>query len=208
LRNDRDLSSNNYILAVGDPIFADANKYLRPLPDADEEAHNVALQFRRRDLITGHEATAENVLEALPEAQIFHFAGHSLTEGREPGLLLASGPTALPVLLGEAQLRPQTMPNLKLAVLSACNTAAFDQGPNDPQNLLRLFFRAGVPHVIASKWPIDSAVSSNLMERFYGRLLAGDRVDLALAAAERGVRSRPETSHPYYWAAFSTFGGG
>ena len=64
----------------------------------------------------------------------------------------------------------------------------------------------GVPQVVASKWPIDSAVSSSLMKKFYRHLLEGEQVDTALKDAERDVRSAPETSHPYYWAAFSTFG--
>jgi CHAT domain-containing protein len=92
-------------------------------------------------------------------------------------------------------------------VLSACDTAVADGGLNDPGSLVRLFLRAGVPQVIASKWSVDSAASSELMENLYARLLDGYSVEVALAQAERVLRSRKETSHPYYWAAFSEFGG-
>ena len=123
------------------------------------------------------------------------------------GLLLASGESDQSVLLGEEQLRPEEMKKLKLAVLSACDSAVADGGLEDPGSLVRLFLRAGVPQVIASKWPVDSAASSQLMENLYGRLLEGDSVEVALAHVERDMRAKAETSHPYYWAAFSEFGG-
>lgn len=208
LRSDREVSANSVILAVGNPLLNGvASSRLRPLPDADKEAQDISAQFHRRNLLTGKAATIGNVLQSLSQAEVFHFAGHSLTQGHEPGLLLASRERDGAVLLGRAQLRPQAMPKLKLAILSACDTAAANEGPNDPASLVLLFLRAGVPQVIASKWPVDSAVSSALMENLYSRLLDGDRVDVALAAAERNMRSKTETSHPYYWAAFSEFGG-
>jgi len=44
------------------------------------------------------------------------------------------------------------------------------------------------------------------MTDFYARLLRGDSPPEALRAAEARIRAHPETSHPYYWAAFSSFG--
>jgi CHAT domain-containing protein len=191
---------------VGNPLLHSADR-LRSLPDADKEARAISLKFSRSHLLTGSEATMTNVLQWLPQAEVFHFAGHTLSQGRAPGLLLASGETDHAALLGEEQLRPQQMTKLKLAVLSACDTAVADGGLNDPGSLVRLFLRAGVPQVIASKWPVDSAASSALMENLYGQMLDGDSVELALAHVERDMRSRRETAHPYYWAAFSEFGG-
>ncbi|MGC2400926.1 MAG: CHAT domain-containing protein [Acidobacteriaceae bacterium] len=208
LRRDREVSTNSFILAVGDPLSnTPAGKRLRPLPDANKEAQDISIQFHHRNLLTGADATIDNVLQSLPQAQVFHFAGHSITQDREPGLLLASRNGDRTVLLGAAQLHPGLMSNLKLAILSACNTATTEQGPDDPASLVLLFLRAGVPNVIASKWPVDSAVSSALMENLYARLLKGDTVDVALRGAEQDIRSKAETSHPYYWAAFSAFGG-
>ena len=194
------------ILAVGNPLLSGADR-LRSLPDADKEARDASLRFSRYHLLTGNEATMTNVLQWLPQAEVFHFAGHTLTQGRRPGLLLASGESDKTALLGEEELRPQQMKKLKLAVLSACDTAVADGGLDDPGSLVRVFLRAGVPQVIASKWPVDSAASSELMENLYARLLDGDSVELALARVERAMRSKIETSHPYYWAAFSEFGG-
>jgi CHAT domain-containing protein/cytochrome c-type biogenesis protein CcmH/NrfG len=207
LRSDRLVSSKSMILAVGNPLL-NASDGLPSLANADREAHDISAKFTRYHLLTGSEATITNVLAWLPQAEVFHFAGHTLAQGRETGLLLASSATGKTALLEPDQMRPQQMKQLKLAVLSACDTAVADGGLNDPGSLVRLFLRAGVPQVIASKWPVDSAASSQLMENLYARLLDGDSVELALASAERQMRSRTETSHPYYWAAFSEFGGG
>jgi CHAT domain-containing protein/cytochrome c-type biogenesis protein CcmH/NrfG len=208
LRKDGEVSKNSSILAVGDPLLNTlADKRLRPLPDADKEAHEISRQFPRRSLLTGADATIDNVLASLPQAQVFHFAGHSITEGRESGLLLASRKGDRSVLLGATDLHADVTANLKLAILSACDTATSEQGPEDPASLVLLFLRAGVPKVIASKWPVDSAVSSALMEDFYNRLLKGDAVEVALTGAEQDIRFGVKTSHPYFWAAFSAFGG-
>ena len=206
LRGDRAVSADSMMLAVGNPLLHSSSR-LRSLPDADKEARDISGRFARYHLLTGSEANMPNVLQWLPQAEVFHFAGHTLAQGREPGLLLASGESDQSVLLGEEQLRPEEMKKLKLAVLSACDSAVADGGLEDPGSLVRLFLRAGVPQVIASKWPVDSAASSQLMENLYGRLLEGDSVEVALAHVERDMRAKAETSHPYYWAAFSEFGG-
>ena len=184
LRSDRLVSANSMILAVGNPLL-NATDRLPSLPYADGEAHDISAMFTGNHLLTGSEATMTNVLEWLPQAEVFHFAGHTLSRGRPPGLLLAPDEIDKTALLGPDQLRPQQMSQLKLAVLSACDTAVADGGLNDPGSLVRLFLRAGVPQVIASKWSVDSAASSELMENLYARLLDGDSVELALAQAER-----------------------
>jgi CHAT domain-containing protein len=179
-----------------------------PLPEANLEAHDIAAKFDRRHLLTGTDATLTNVMEMLPQVEIFHFAGHALSGTHGSGLILApeAGNPDEAGLLGETQLRGLGLANLKLVVLSACGTAIADEGLVDPSNLARVFMRAGVPDVVASKWRVDSQASSDLMHEFYTHLLQGEDASNALKDAEHALRSRPETSHPYYWAAFSTFG--
>jgi CHAT domain-containing protein len=111
-----------------------------------------------------------------------------------------------PALLMADKLRAVDIKKLKLAVLSACGTANTDQGLAGPGNLVRAFLSAGVPHVVASKWRVDSQVTSELMTDFYSGLVSGKSVPEALRIAEARVRSHPETAHPYYWAAFASFG--
>jgi CHAT domain-containing protein len=45
------------------------------------------------------------------------------------------------------------------------------------------------------------------MDRFYTNLLGGNDVAVALQQAARSLREKEETSHPFYWAAFQSFGG-
>ena len=208
LRKNREVSPRSVLLAVGNPLLnATDSLRFRSLADADKEAHNISSKFDRHHLLLGRDATLTHVLQLLPAAEVFHFAGHALSQGREPGLLLPREDTHETALLGRKELRPEKLKSLRLAVLSACDTALADDGLNDAGSLVRPFLRAGVPQVVASKWAVDSSTSAELMEDFYVRLLRGDPVERALMRAERAIRSRPATAHPYYWAAFSAFGG-
>jgi CHAT domain-containing protein len=204
------VTSKSVALAIGDPSpgqLVRVNR-LQRLPDADREAEEVAAQFRQHYLLQGNRATLAGVVKLLPQAQVFHFAGHALTRGREPGLLLASEPGDVqePAVFGRPDLSPLDLHHLQLAVLSGCETAMADQGMVDPGSLVRIFLRSGVPRVVASKWRVDSRASAQTMGVFYARLLQGEPASAALADSERSIRSNPATAHPYYWAAFSSFG--
>lgn len=199
--------SNMAILSVGNPLSEmDDGTGLPPLPEADREATDVSAFFSHHSLLTGADASLKKVAALLPSAQILHFAGHAQLAGTQPGLLLADGALREASLLGAEQLRAHDLSNLRLVVLSGCATAVANHGLDDPESLVRVFLGAGVPHVVASEWPVDSRATEDLMSAFYARLTRGDSVSAALASAERDLRSRPETSQPYYWAAFAQFG--
>jgi CHAT domain-containing protein len=206
-RPDAEVSSRRFALAVGDP---QPGPGFSRLPEAVEEAQDAAAHFSEHVLLTGSQATLARVVSLLPRVEVFHFAGHALVQGQghEPGLLLASdadGANEM-VFLGQNRLRPHDLRKLQLVVLSGCDTAAADQGMVDPGSLVRIFLRSGAPHVIASKWRVDSRVSSEIMRQFYSRVSQGHPVASALADSERSIRDNPETSHPYYWGAFTAFG--
>jgi CHAT domain-containing protein len=209
MRQEKRISSAAIALSVGDPL---PNAQLRTvydrLPDARREAEDIASRFTEHDLLTEKEATLSNVTRLLRRAEIFHFAGHAVLRNRAHGLLLAPE-TMDPfevALLDENHLRPSDIGKLQLAVLSGCETAIAEQGITDPSSLVRAFLHSGVPHVVASKWRINSAVSADTMARFYDRILEGDSIANALSYSQKLVRSNPNTAHPYYWAAFSAFG--
>jgi CHAT domain-containing protein len=145
-------------------------------------------------------------LKLLPTAEVFHFAGHAVVRGYSTGLLLASAEGEA-AWLDSSYIKKENLKKLQLAVLSGCETALADQGMVDAGNLVRAFLRSGVPSVVASKWRVDSTVSSDTMQRFYADVLRGYPVAQALGDSERSIRSNARTAHPYYWAAFSSFGG-
>jgi CHAT domain-containing protein len=148
----------------------------------------------------------------LPQAEIFHFAGHALTGGKRIGLLLAAGDSESEAgddadVLSGSELNAGDLHECRLAVLSACSTAAGNgTALVDPGSLVGEFLLAGVPDVVASHWNVDSTVTTRLMTAFYKNLVAGAPVALALNGAANTIRKSPMTAHPYDWAAFSVFG--
>lgn len=185
---------------------------LPPLPDASREARAVAARFEGAKVLSGSEGTSEAVLRGLLQAEIFHFAGHAIASAQRPGLLLAvsanrdATDNGSAALLNADRLQAAQVRQCQLAVLSACSTGSGERGLVDPDSLVRAFLRAGVPHVVASRWNVDSATTANFMDAFYSSLLSSNSVAAALQSAAAEIRGHSETSRPYYWAAFTGFG--
>jgi CHAT domain-containing protein len=96
---------------------------------------------------------------------------------------------------------------LQLAVLSACRTLGDDQpDTSGTESLTDSLLRAGVPHIVASRWNVDSRETSEFMKRFYTYLLSGSSVASALHTAQLALSSQPASAHPYYWSAFELRG--
>jgi CHAT domain-containing protein/tetratricopeptide (TPR) repeat protein len=184
----------------------DRDSHLLPLPDAIGEARDVARHFRNTELLIESEASLHAVTRGLSRSAVFHFSGHSRLTPERMQLLLGRGQdAAIAETLDVSTIDAEAVQNLQLAVLSACST---ERGPDggilDPASLSRYFLRAGVPHVVATKWNVDSEASAILMRIFYDGLASGKPVASALAHAETEVRRLKP--HPYYWAAFDSFG--
>jgi CHAT domain-containing protein len=201
-------------LAIGAPALGgDLADSLGPLSDATDEAQYVAAKFETATVFTGGQASLSNVRRELPRAAIFHFAGHAVANAEELGLMLAGphSPDAqarTTAVLNVSNLTTIDLKKLQLAVLSACSTATGDEDePRDPENLVRIFLRAGVPHVVASRWNVNSNTTAQFMHIFYDHLLLDHgSVSGSLQAAGAALRRAAGTAHPYYWAAFSAFG--
>ena len=181
---------------------------LVPLPDVAAEADAVAGDFHSPLVLKGGEATLSAVKQSLPAVAIFHFAGHSLvTPGRE-GLLLQSGSRqARGVSLLDADtVRQLNLHNLQVAVLSACSTSSGTGGSRGFRSVTEALLRAGVPHVVASRWAVDSVVTRAFVEDFYHNALSGQPVSEALRQTSRKMLADSRTAHPYYWSAFSAYG--
>ena len=101
--------------------------------------------------------------------------------------------------------RRDALQNMKLAVFSACGSARpSEMSPST--SLVVEFLQSGAQHVVASRWNVDSVVTTGFMTLFYSSLLSGHTVDDALQSASKTLQSRTGEAHPYYWAAFSSFG--
>ncbi len=179
-----------------------ADSSLPVLPGADQEGTEVASLFHNAVLVHGHEVTRAEVLGQLRDARLLHFAGHAFAAFNRVGLVL--GPASL---LSSHDIAALGLRNLKLAVLSACDTANGDEGTSaDGDSVARTLVAAGVPNVVASRWRVDSNVTRQLMRVFYSNLLSGNSPAESLRAARTAIRSIPAYQHPYYWASFAVFG--
>jgi CHAT domain-containing protein len=180
---------------------------LTALPDVTAEADSVSNGFHSTRLLKGGEATFNAVRHELPGAAVFHFAGHALSSPDKAGLVLSGeSPTDAPLLLDADAVRRIKLPNMQLAVLSACSTASSSGGASGFQSITETLLRAGVPHVVASRWAVSSVEARAFVEDFYRNAIAGRSVSDATRLSSRTMLSNPRTAHPYYWSAFAAYG--
>jgi CHAT domain-containing protein/tetratricopeptide (TPR) repeat protein len=138
-----------------------------------------------------------------------HFATHGLLDNEHPGL------SALVLSLvdekGKAQdgfLRAHEIYNLKLpaelVVLSACQTGlGSDISGEGLIGLTRGFMYAGAARVIVSLWSVNDKATSELMTRFYQKMLKeNQRPATALRSTQIEMWRQKNWNAPYYWAAF------
>ena len=181
---------------------------LAPIPNVFAEVEGVAGVFRAPTLLVSGDATVEAAGRELPAAGLFHFTGHSLTGRNGAALLLgAAGPR--PGLAGSLtadNLRQLDLRNLQLAVLSTCYTASGNDGSRGFNTIAAALQRGGVPHVVASRWAVDSLESRKFVMSFYGNALSGQSVSEAVRQTSRSMMADSRTVHPYYWSAFSAYG--
>jgi CHAT domain-containing protein/tetratricopeptide (TPR) repeat protein len=125
---------------------------------------------------------------ALAGANTWLKAGQ-LPEEAEDGLLTAEDVTGLDLLATE------------LVVLSACETGlGLVHAGEGIIGLRRAFVLAGAKTLVMSLWKVPDEPTRELMEDFYGRLLAGEGRAEALRQAQLAMKAKyPE---PFYWGAF------
>jgi CHAT domain-containing protein len=180
-----------------------------PLPDVGAEAETVAGYFHEARLLRGHLAGIILVEAGLRSAVAFHFAGHSVTNSQQTGLVLddREPQSGRPRLLDADALRHLNSRSLQLAVLSACNTAnAGGVDQSGFSSISQAFLRAGVPHVVASRWAVDSAQTRSWVGEFYRNVLSSTPVSEATRTVSLKMLANPQTAHPYYWSAFAAYG--
>ena len=207
LRSDTGVSSDLQALVVGSTASSAADGLI-PLPDVSAEADAVASGFHSAHALKGGEATISAVRSELRGAAVFHFAGHSLAAPQRTGLLLESGDgkANTPRLMDANVMRQLHLQSLQLAVLSACSTASGSGGSGGFDSVTDVLLRAGVPHVVASRWAVDSTETRGFVQDFYRNALSGQTVSDAIRLTSRNMLANPRTSHPYYWSAFAAYG--
>jgi CHAT domain-containing protein len=195
------------LLSVGNPDFdREENLNLADLQAAEVEAKAIAGVYPKSLDLLGGAATKDAFLRNFADVDVVHFAGHFVANRQSPGnskLLFAGGE------LRSSELGTYKLPKVKLVALSACETGfeRYDKSEG-AIGIARTFLALGAPVVVASQWKVDSEPTKDLMIAFHRnrkekRLTSAE----SLRQAQLEMSSRDKTSAPFYWAAFSLFGG-
>ena len=149
----------------------------------------------------------------LSQYRIVHFATHGILNSKQPEL---SGVVlSLVDEKGKAQngfLRLHDVFNLnlpaELVVLSACQTGLGENVKGEGLvGLTRGFMYAGSPRIVVSLWSVDDEATSQLMAKFYKKMLQdGLKPSAALRAAQLELWQQQRWQAPFYWAAFTLQG--
>ena len=203
----KDRFTTERLLSIGNPDFdRDENPNLPDLGSAAAEAKSIAGDYQGSIPLLGGEATKDRFLRDFAAANVIHFAGHFLANRHSPGnskLLFAGGE------LRTSELGAYQLPQVKLVVLSACETGfeRYDKSEG-AIGIARTFLALGAPLVVASQWKVDSEPTKDLMIAFHRNRKANHLTSAeSLRQAQLEVLRNRQTQSPYYWAAFSLFGG-
>jgi CHAT domain-containing protein/tetratricopeptide (TPR) repeat protein len=203
----KERAGDESLLSVGNPDFdREENPGLPDLRAAEDEAQRVADRYQKTQALLGGEATKERFLRDFEGVEVIHFAGHFVANGQSPGnskLLFAGGE------LRSSELGTHKLPLVKLVILSACQTGVvrYDKGEG-AVGVARTFLALGAPQVVASQWQVDSESTEDLMDAFHRNRKEQSLTSVeSLRRAQLEVLKNERTSAPFYWAAFSLFGG-
>ena len=202
------------VILIGDPRVGLSRGFFPPLPGATEEV--AALDRIYRDagwtttIIEQQKATETTFRAALLEADVLHYAGHSIA--------VASDPFQSAVVLSDSDEKDRRSDGLLtvrevaeldldgpwVVVLSSCDSAVgVEPESADIVSLGGGFRGAGVPNVVASLWPLDDRQTIALQRRFHRELAAGLAPPVALARAQRMAREMGLGAS--IWASLSLF---
>ena len=164
---------------------------------------------------------AETVLQLMSSNDIFHFAGHGISDPADPAhsrLIFekTENPSAPPVedRLQVEQLLGVDFQSALLAFLSACSTAENKQErmADESIHLGSAFLIAGFRHVIGCLWPSSDGVCVDVAREFYRELdirSGGSVQDVAFARALHVAVGKVYTvlrEHPLLWAQYVHIG--
>jgi CHAT domain-containing protein/tetratricopeptide (TPR) repeat protein len=198
--------SSGRLLAVADPN----------IPAANLEVQAIAKLFPGRSKIVVDERARESdvkrrkgdVKEWIRDFDVIHLAVHGKFDAGEPMLsyLLLARDAGSDGRLTAAEMFGLPLHESRLVVLSACETGrAKATHGNEILGMVRALMYAGAGSLVLSYWNVDSAATALWMQSFYEAALSRPLPEAARVALMK-VKSKPEYSHPYFWAAFTTIG--
>ena len=201
-------------LVVSDPEFDDSASAQR-LPDAAMEGQEVAQMYSGSAglrLLTGPQATAAAFLTDGPEAEVIHFAGHSVGVAHSPAdsaLVLAPSDSEAATTLPAWRIAEVRWEKTRLVVLSSCQGVQSGVvGREVLAGLSTAFLAGGVPTLVASPAKVPEAPTRAFMKHFHRALRSGQRPAQALRSAQIEMILSPNDSwnQPKHWATWVVIG--
>jgi len=209
---------------TGEPMPADLLRGLAPLPETVDEIRGIArvLGAGGDAVRLGRRASEPAVRQTpLDRYRVVQFATHGLLPGEltcqsEPALALSPPARTASDTAGDGLLEANEIAGLKLdadmVVLSACNTGggAGNFGGEALSGLASAFVEAGARSLLVTHWVVDSRAAAGFTTGMFQRLANGssDGAAAAIRAVQARMIARPETAHPFFWAAFTLLGDG
>jgi CHAT domain-containing protein/Tfp pilus assembly protein PilF len=207
-------------------LVTEADSPFPPLPGTRREAETIQRLLPQAQVLLGPAAT-KHALLTLDTPGILHIGTHGffLEDAAGPiqslsdpllrsGLVLAGAspqqvrPDSLHLmnsLVTALELAGLDLWGTQLVVLSACDTGRGDiMLGQDVYGLRRALMVAGAESLVTSLWKVNDEATRDLMESYYGNLLAGQGRAEALRAAMQALRQKHP--HPYFWAPFILIG--
>ena len=176
---------------------------LATLADQYLETRYLQTMFPAADVLRSSQADIAELKRRLPEAEIFHYSGHTMPTAGHRALLIGASGTGFDA----KAISQMSLGKLRLAVLATCSsTGGLETGVNDTDSITHALLRAGAANVIATFWDVDSQSFRDLMERFYASL-GGNQGSIAegLRSAQQSTQANVATAHPFYWASVQLF---
>lgn len=202
-------SGTKTISNVKAAIFADPDG---SLPAGRKEGLNIAQFFENKKLYLGDKASLAEFESMVGNVNFVHLATHAVLDPNEPGksyIQFADGKKWY-----YSDMMGFNIQNVDSIALSACETAVSEKstGGEIEGMAYQLLKKSPSGSVLASFWKVDDTATAMLMGIYYKHVTDSIKTNHtldrggALREAQLNLLKNPDTSHPYYWAAFTLFG--
>jgi hypothetical protein len=203
---------------VSGPVNINGRDYqLPPIPGARKEVEQIEAMIKegqkegriRCSLDVKHDVTCEDMADILRRGKydVIHFSGHAMySEVPESSSLFFWRKTPEPKtsigMLTTNQLNFYVEgTNLKFFYLSCCQGAMAGTAEhllnNDFLGITHALLAAGVPSVMAMRWPLNDEMAPLLASSFYEDLFNGKGLELSLFHARRHLQSSRPNDHSW-----------
>jgi len=183
------------LLAVADPGIHDATQEVEAIGK---------LYPGRSKIVAQNPANKEDVKTWVSNYNVVHLSVHGKFNASDPLLSYLQFKDAPPDngRLTAAEMFGLPLQKNSLVVLSACETGRVEAThANEVLGMVRSLLYAGAGTLVLSDWEVNAGSTRLWMETFYKEGQTNSPAEAARLALV-AVKSRPEYSHPFFWAPF------